>query len=396
MTLVTNARPEKVVANEALAHAQETLSDTYGHLSQVVQAMPGALIVLQGDGTIVEINPAASELLEVAAEELLWNSVEPYLGEGHPSVGQLFAQLRRPSEEPAQGARFETRWRTGAGRGIQVLFSGRLLLGSPTRLVCVLLDITEQKRLEVDLRHAQKLEAVGQLATGIVHEISTPIQFIGDRVHAIERALARIIGPSTAPSDDPVVRLLQEMAEGVADAKEGLERIDDIIRATRSFSHPKRREKELTDLRSIIESTLVVTRNEHKYVANVFVAKDVVPPVFCCAGDIRQVVLALIVNATHSITKSRSKGRLGTIRVRLESDDGQVTLSVADDGAGIHPRLHERIFEPFFSTKDESSGTGQGLSIAKHLVEENGGRIWVQSQPDCGATFYVSLPLTES
>lgn len=394
MTLVADARPEAAVADEALAHAQEALSDAYGHLSQVVQAMPGALIVLQGEGTIVEINPAASELLDASAEDLLWHSVEPYLGEEHPSVGQLFAQLRRDGS--AQGVRFESRWRSRGGRSIQVLFSARLLVGSPTRLVCVLLDITEQKRLEVELHHAQKLEAVGQLATGIVHEISTPIQFIGDRVHAIESALARIIGPSTAPSEDPVVRLLHEMAEGIADAKEGLERIDDIIRATRSFSHPKRRKKQATDLRSVIESTLVVTRNQHKYVANVFVTKDDIPPAFCCAGDVRQVVLALIVNATHAVAKARSKGRLGTIRVGLECDDSEVTLSVADDGVGIHPRFHERIFEPFFSTKDESSGTGQGLSIAKHLVEENGGRIWVRSQPDFGATFYVSLPRAQS
>lgn len=381
-------------SDDALAHAQEALSDAYGHLSQVVQAMPGALIVLQGDGTIVEVNPAASRLLETSAEALLWNSVEPFLGEGHPSVGRLFARLRQlEANDYGDGTRFETNWRTGKGRIIRVLFSGRLLAGSPTRLVCVLLDITEQRRLEVELRHAQKLEAVGQLATGIVHEISTPIQFIGDRIHAIEGALARLLGPAEAQSDDPVVKLLHDMSEGLADTKEGLERVEEIIQATRAFSHPKRREKSATDLRRIIDSTLVVTRNEHKYVAQVRVEDGDVPEVYCCAGDIRQVVLALVVNAAHAVAKAHPGG-MGQICVGLaQTDQDWVTLSVADDGIGIASELHQTIFEPFFSTKEESMGTGQGLSIAKHLVGENGGRIWLRSKPGEGSTFYVALPI---
>ena len=280
-------------------------------------------------------------------------------------------------------------------------------------------DITERRALESQLRHAQKLQAVGQLAAGVAHEINTPAQFVSDSlsflvdcfrdelglVEHYRRALAAL---SEAPGHEAVASAARA-AEQAADqafieqnvpgsldrALDGIERIATIVRAMKEFAHPDRREKSPTDLNHALEVTLTIARNEYKYIADVDLALGELPNVMCHAGDVNQAFLKLIVNAAHAIADDvNGTSRRGRIRIETKADGDEVVISVSDTGTGIPEAIRDRVFEPFFTTKEVGRGSGQGLAIARSVVvDKHGGSITFDSQVGRGTTFYVRLPI---
>jgi signal transduction histidine kinase len=148
------------------------------------------------------------------------------------------------------------------------------------------------------------------------------------------------------------------------------------------------------DLNRLIRSTLVVTRNEYKFVADVKTDLQQIPPVTCHGGDVAQVLLNVIVNAAHAVADSVKDGAKGEIFVGT-SDDGEgfVDVVVRDTGCGIPENVRERIFDPFFTTKQVGRGTGQGLSIARAAVEKHGGTISFDTDNGRGTTFRIRLPI---
>lgn len=281
-------------------------------------------------------------------------------------------------------------------------------------------DITERRRMEVELRHAQKLEAVGSLAAGIAHEINTPIQFVGDNtrflrnafrdirqlVFSYERLYAQAVQGTVSAGLLYEVKAEREKADweylqaevpkALDQALDGVNRVANIVRAMKDFSHIDRRaEKAAADLNKAIESTLIVARNELKYVADVTVDFADLPPVLCHLGDLNQVILNLLVNAAHAIADvvkdSTQKGRI-TVSTRQVGD--RVEIAVADTGTGIPEAIRSKVFDPFFTTKAVGKGTGQGLALARAIVvEKHGGTLTFDSQMGKGTTFYVRLPL---
>jgi signal transduction histidine kinase len=264
-------------------------------------------------------------------------------------------------------------------------------------------DITERKRLERQLAQAQKLESIGQLAAGIAHEINTPIQYIGDNARFLQDALSdlhRVIAaqgqPDASAGDVDLEYLQQETPKAIQQLLEGVSQVARIVRAMKEFSHPGATEKLPVDLNRAIESTLVVSRNEWKYVADVEtdLARDL-PQVPCLAGEINQVLLNLIVNAAHAIDDVvKTTGGKGRITVSTRRDGDWAEIRVADTGCGIPEAIRSRIFDPFFTTKDVGKGSGQGLSIAHTVIVRNhGGTIQFFSEMGSGTTFVVRLPL---
>ena len=172
-----------------------------------------------------------------------------------------------------------------------------------------------------------------------------------------------------------------------------------IVRAMKEFAHPGSHEKAVADLNSAIESTVIGARNEWKYVADLQTHLDPsLPPVPCLVGEFNQVILNIIVNATHAIAKvikgSSEKGTI-TISTRRARDCAEVRI--ADTGAGIPEAIRAKNFEPFFTTKEVGKGTGQGLAIARSVVvDKHGGTIRVESEVGKGTTFVLRLPLTAS
>ena len=171
-----------------------------------------------------------------------------------------------------------------------------------------------------------------------------------------------------------------------------------IVSAMKEFSHPGSQERRAIDLNRAIETTVTISRNEWKYVAEVHTQLDPnLPLVPCLAGEINQVLLNLVVNAAHAIADIAAQGRpgMGTITLSSRRDGDWVEISVADTGTGIPENIREKVFDPFFTTKELGKGTGQGLMLAHSVVvKKHGGSIWLDSEVGKGTTFFVRLPLS--
>jgi PAS domain S-box-containing protein len=293
--------------------------------------------------------------------------------------------------------------------------------GSPRRAAGVISDVTDRKRLETELRQSQKLEAVGQLAAGITHELNTPIQYIGGNVQFLRdicrplAALLELCDPAqealAGSSADPMLAdrfkaaidaadlnyLRAEMPRAIEESLEGVDRVGKIVRALKEFAHPGQGEKVAVDLNHAIETTITIARNEWRYVADVVTAFDPeLPPVACLIDEFNQVILNLLINASHAIEEkiSGGSGGKGTITIGTRSAGDSVEIWIQDTGAGIPEAFRSRIFEPFFTTKKVGKGTGQGLSLAHSaIVRRHGGQIRFDSHVDVGTTFFVRLPI---
>jgi signal transduction histidine kinase len=279
----------------------------------------------------------------------------------------------------------------------------------------------EGVRLESELHHAQKLEAVGQLAAGIAHEINTPIQYIRDNIGFLREAFDAFAGlvrefqflSSTEAGQlswaERVQRqeaalaaadahyLIEEVPQAAAQAAEGIQRVATIVQAMKAFGHPTNEKKDLADINEAVRTTLIVATNQLKNVAEVGTDLGELPRVLCHIGDINQVLLNLVLNAAHAIAEANgATGGLGKITVRTRSEDGYAVIDVSDTGTGIPAEIRDRIFEPFFTTKDVGAGTGQGLSLAHGLIHKrHGGTITFESAPGVGTTFTVRIPVTK-
>lgn len=300
--------------------------------------------------------------------------------------------------------------------------------GSGLHYEGVVQEITERKqaqmerdRMEVMLYQAQKLESVGQLAAGIAHEINTPIQYVGDNTRFfkdafenLQRALQTYKRLFTACKEGSVTSevlqeteseiqaadleyLSEEIPKAIGQTLEGVDRVATIARAMKEFSHPGTREKIPADIHKAIESTLIVCRNEYKYVADVMTDFDPsMPLVPCFPGDFNQVILNLVTNAAHAIADShgpRPRTR-GKITVKTTRDSNWAEICVSDTGTGIPEEVRCRIFDPFFTTKAMGKGTGQGLAICHaFVVAKHGGTIAFETEIGRGTSFIVRLPL---
>jgi len=176
---------------------------------------------------------------------------------------------------------------------------------------------------------------------------------------------------------------------------EGLGRIATIVRSMKEFAHPDQGEKKFVDLNQAIRSTLVVARNEYKYVAEVDAQYGELPAVPCYLGEFNQVVLNLLVNASHAIADVvKDSGSLGKLTVRTRVDGDSVEISIGDTGTGIPEAARVKIFDPFFTTKEVGKGTGQGLAIARSvIVNKHGGTLWFETECGKGTTFFIRLPI---
>lgn len=261
-----------------------------------------------------------------------------------------------------------------------------------------LASLTPTERLrEVQVRHAQKMEAVGQLAAGVAHEINTPIQFVSDSAYFLQTAfddlLAFIDGQKSADEAD-LDYLRSQIPKALERTIKGLDRVANIVRALKGFSYSSQGEKVLADPNRLVEDTLLVCKNEYRYIADVTTRLRTVPLLSCHPGDICQVLLNLVVNAAHAIESRPRLEQRGQIAIETELVDDQIVIRVSDDGPGIPEAIQQRIFEPFFTTKEVGRGTGQGLAISRAIVVDgHSGRLDFETELGKGTTFRVWLPL---
>jgi len=256
------------------------------------------------------------------------------------------------------------------------------------------------EKVASQLRQAQKLEAVGRLASGIAHEINTPVQFVNDSVsflcdavsgyaQVIEAYRARRPDAERVEAEVDLDFITAEAPKALALTKVGLERITAIVRSMRQIAHADGQKMEPLDINQAVTTAVTLAMSECKYVADVETRFEAIPPVVCHGGEILQVLLNLVVNAAHAIGETKKRGRI-VVSTELRGD--AVRIDVADTGVGIPPELQHRIFEPFFTTKKLGQGTGQGLAIARGAIVRHGGTLGFTTS-ESGTTFHIELPL---
>ncbi|GLH71965.1 hypothetical protein GETHLI_04670 [Geothrix limicola] len=427
-------RPEGYVATlldiTRLKETEEALRQNEWLFSAIHRHVVDLIAIIDPQGRRIYTSPSYQFVLGYSDEEMERLSSLDLL---HPADLDRVSQALRGIMEGQAAQGLEYRLRHKDGRWLYFESKAAIIPDPGTgnvRALVVARDITERKEaeqsrsaMEVQLRQAQKLEAIGQLAAGIAHEINTPTQFIGDNTSFLrdawkdafalmERltghlgAIAAAFGPGAeearaalADVEQTDLRYLQEeIPKAIQQSLDGVSRISKIVKAMKDFSHPGGEAKTLTDLHQAIESTITVSRNEWKYAANLVTDFDPdLPRVPCFPGEFNQVILNLIVNAAHAIESAlggAGSGVLGQITIKTRRQGDEVEVMVSDNGTGIPESVQARMFEPFYTTKPVGKGTGQGLAIAHAvIVEKHQGRIEVRSEVGRGTTFILHLPL---
>lgn len=267
------------------------------------------------------------------------------------------------------------------------------------------------------------LETLGRLAAGVIHEINTPIQYVGDNLHFLLEAVESMVkvlnhcddlctahekGQITdniiskfkdSQDQEDLDYLKKEAPESIRQSIQGVERISEIVLAIRNFSSQSQDSKKTVDIKSAVKSCVLVTKNEWKKIADLEtdLAPDL-PEAHMGPGAFNQVMINMIINASHAIEEAAAKDteRKGLIRIIAKAMDLLVEIRVSDNGTGIPDHILSRMFDPFFTTKKEGKGTGQGLAITKSIIEDHKGKLTVETEPGKGTTFVIQIPLGQA
>jgi PAS domain S-box-containing protein len=399
-------RAEAQTEERVLRESEQRLDALLHNSSDVITVVAAdATVLYQADSVLCVLGHAPGEL--VGANLRDW--VDP------ADVPLLLSLCR--TTEPAD-AELNVRHADGGLRACEVRATS--LLDNPAwrGVVLNIRDVSQRKRLEVELRLAQKLESVGQLAAGIAHEINTPIQYVSSSVDFLDRAFADMahlheahaalaakaaragvdreaLAKVAAAEEAADLEYLRERVPGALQrSREGLERVAKIVGAMRVLGHPSGHESTPVDINGAIENTLIVAASEYRYVADVTTELGDLPLIRSKGNDIHQVLINLIINASHAIADVvGDSGERGAIHICTSVDVSDVLITIADTGGGIPAEINDRVFDPFFTTKEVGKGTGQGLAIARMVIDRAGGELTFDTRPGEGTTFSVRLPL---
>ena len=398
-----------------LKHEKETTQENMRFLRAILNAIPIPVFYKDTEGRFLGVNEAYETIVGRTRDKLAGETVFDIFPQ--ETADTLYAIDRKLLQVPGtqvHALHLESNREVLVHKATYRDFSGQV-----RGIIGAHVDITDQKRAEAELEHARKLEAVGQLAAGIAHEINTPAQYVGDGVYFLKEvfesyqqlqakycsAVEMLERAGEATELVSAIRELEHeldldyLRANVPGSFErcidGITRISTIVRAMKEFSHADQREKTSADLNQALQSTLIIARNEYKYVANLETDFGDLPPVLCHVSDLNQVFLNLIVNAAHAIGDVVGhEGQMGQIRVSTRQDGDWVLIEITDSGTGIPQSIQGRIFDPFFTTKEVGKGSGQGLAIARSIiVDKHCGSLTFKTDAGSGTTFTIRLPM---
>ncbi len=270
--------------------------------------------------------------------------------------------------------------------------SVRVEFGGLPCVAAIARDVTEQRSLQARLVEADRLVSLGTMSAGIAHEVNNPLTYVMLHQDAILASLDRL----RPLVDGEALALIERMAQNVAIAQDGAQRVRRIVRDLRVFARADDDAREPVDVRAAIGRALSIAGHELRNKVTVDTDLPDLPHVLATEGRLTQVFLNLVINAAHAIVEGEPDRARLSIR-GWRTDDavggaGKVTIAITDAGAGIAPEHLPRLFEPFFTTKPVGEGTGLGLSVVHGIVTALGGTIEVTSQIGAGTTFMVTLP----
>jgi len=272
-------------------------------------------------------------------------------------------------------------------------------------------DLKEAQSALVD---SEKMVSLGQLTAGIAHEINNPINFVTSNINPLKRDIEDVYSlldlmDKKSESMDEVHKKEIEKAKKSLDIdfvkdeinlllrgiEEGAIRTSEIIRGLKNFARVDEQDLKEIDLIEGIESTLLLLRNKTKGEIHIELDLQPIPLVHCYAGKMNQVFMNILSNSIYAVDKYHTNGE-GTLSIRTRnSGPNQVEIRFKDNGPGIPENIKSKIFEPFFTTKPVGEGTGLGLSIVHTIIESHKGQIVLNSSPETGTEFLITLPITQ-
>jgi len=361
---------------EHLHQSQENLVASELKYRRIFEGSKDAIIIADSSGLILDINQAGLELLGHAAD------TKP---ERIPCFHELFSSEESKDdfctilETMGFVKDYETEFHQASGGRANVLLTATLSRDDSrdeNGIECIIKDITERKKIELQMRQADKLASLGQLAAGVAHEINNPLSI----VLGYTKFLKKGCDSTTLMDDLEIISNNAEMCKKI---------VEDLL----NFARQTKTQRSEADLHDTIESVVgVVEKNFAE--ENVEIIRDYdhnIGEVCLDVGKIRQVFMNMIMNAYQAM----EAGGMLTIRTRREQENTGFTISFADTGCGVSPSIREKIFDPFFTTKDPGYGTGLGLTVSYGIIQEHGGRIFLESEEGRGATFKIWLPLAD-
>jgi two-component system NtrC family sensor kinase len=343
------------------------------NLRLLMESVPEAVVVLDRDGHVLDLNPTAQGLVrggtrDDAPERSVFDLLEAETAQtvrGHLEAA-FQGQVRR-FEIPFQ--------RDDGSKGINaVLYAPVREEGVVRRVLALVRDVSDQRRTEAQLAQAEKLAAMGQLVSGVAHEINNPA--------AIISGFAQTLLLDELPTDQ------REMVTMIRDEAGRIGRITSNLLA---FARAGGRERALVDINDIVRRTFAL-RSYYLSTLNITVRLELdaaEPKTWANGSELQQLLLNLLINAEQALMQvPPPRG----ITLRSVATEEEIRLVCGDTGPGIPAEIKGKIFDPFFTTKPEGVGTGLGLSICYGIARDHGGRIGVESDPGAGATFTVVLP----
>lgn len=340
----------------------------------VVEASPSGMLMVDENGTILMVNQQIDQLFGYERTELIGQSVEilvPQHMRSHHAGDR--AEFIAHSESRAMGKGRDLYGVRQDGQEFP-LEIGLNPIRTPDgmRVLASVVDITERKHIQKQLWKAERLAELGTLASGMAHEIGTPMNVILGRAEYLLQRTAD-----------------EGMKKGLTTIVTQIERITKVMNQLLAFARRRPPERRAVDLGEIMDESLEMfqERIAHNRITVDKAIEAHMPSVHADRDQLIQVLINLVMNSLHAMPEG------GRLRLSLAREGSHVCLGVSDTGHGMTEEVRSKVFDPFFTTKDFGKGTGLGLTVVKGIVEEHGGTIAVESVVDKGTTFWIRLPL---
>ncbi|MEL7640076.1 MAG: ATP-binding protein [Solidesulfovibrio sp.] len=397
---------------------EAVLAQSDARYRTLINIMHQGLVVLSPDGRVDFANDTLGEMLGAPLADVIGRHlVERIRPEDRPRFAEALDSRCKGQAEP-----YEMILSRADGRPLRVLASPSPIIGRDGDYqgsLEVFTDVTRLRQLEAQLATSKRLEAIGHLAGGVAHEINTPLQYVTGNLDFARTNLPRLLtlldkyeaalflahggdGLEAARRDIEAFRrdhdletVLAELPQALAESLDGAERVAGFVRSIKRFARTEGLGRQSIDVNEAILATVEMARSAQE--CPVCLETDLaenLPPLSCVPGDFNQLLLCLLVNAAQATEKTGRTDACVRVRSRLEGRN--VAVSVTDKGSGIPPEIQDKIFNPFYTTRDVGKGGGQGLSIALSIVEKHKGAIRFVTEPGRGTTFHVTFPLGES
>ena len=411
--------------DDAIANSIRTVNFTMGNIRDLTKSSGklitifaiGALVLALGSGFLI------SRSIYLPLEKLKAATIE--IGKGNldtnieihsdDEIGRVAASFKKMTDDLKKT--------TTSIDNLRREIAERKKAEENAKIACEKLEKANIELKQIQSQQVQnaKLVSIGQLAAGVAHELNTPIGFVSSNFETLKdyvtkmqkmmQTYSELIGDINTMEKSELMDkvkliksnhnsmkidyILNDIISLFNDSQEGIERVTTIVRTLRDFSRIDHLGNyDNYDINDGIKTTLIVANNEIKYHADVITELGDVPPIICDAGQINQVLLNIIVNASQAI-KSQEKDKKGIIKVRTYATAEEVICEITDNGPGIDSENLSQIFDPFFTTKPLGQGTGLGLSISYDIIKvKHHGELFVDSSKGEGTKFTIKLPIS--